>query len=273
MMNNFQKCLCCLMIVFVIVFTACSQKIESSSADSELQFIDPTSIVSYVWTVSTIDGPLINTPSPDPNYYTELAKLNGSKQVFGTVNGEPIYSNSLLSKKLSNEYSVRNGLAQLEGMEMAEEQKDELRAQLVIKTEKEILDEVIGQELLRQEAERRGIKGTPVDEIKEDLENNYNMIADAAKNEQGSGKQQADIALEEIRLWMEAMDYDTLDEYFTASAEGSQSASKITELLRLEGADDTGEAGHDYASVYARLVSQLRSTASIEFVDPKYQLE
>lgn len=207
------------------------------------------------------DGQSTSAVGSLSSYMSELIGLNESEKIpLLTVNGEPIYENTVQVKKMTNQERVSNGLKQLESMDVTEEQKEQYRASLVLKSEEEIIQELIEQSVQRQEAERRGIT-VDVDALYEQMLADYRLIQQSAE----SGDAQAKKNMAEQDAFIEGMGYDSPEEYFRFAAETSQSAGKITELRRqviaeMEGVQDTDAA-------YEAFVDDLVAKAEIVYVD------
>ena len=246
-----------ILFIIVLLWISISQSQDSLQASGSNTSVATVNGFASVTVQTNGQGEIA---SPDPQYMIDLASINNMEEVvLVTVNGEPIFTRTLLAKKLGNERTVRNGLAQIDAMDISEQEKQEMRTQYVLKSDEEITEDLIEQELLLQEAKRRGIV-VSIDTIYQQLESDYNLLVDCAENGEGDEKQEAQVILEDTKTWMKAMDYDTVDEYLSATAEIMISYHMIVKLLEQEGANmnDTSEQ-----SAYRLLVQQLKSNATI----------
>ena len=205
-------------------------------------------------------GPMLE---PDLEYMSALASLNlGEKIPLLTVNGQPIYKNDVESEKLTNEKTVSNGMEQLEAMEIPEEDKEQYRASLILKSEEQIVQEFIERRVQCQEAERRGITAD-VEAIYLQLLTDDRTTRQAADN----GDAQARTLQIEQDAFIEAMGYASVEEYYQFAADNLQSAAKISELRRQVIAGFDEEQKQDEEAAYQTFVKRLVEAAEIVYID------
>lgn len=214
---------------------------------------------------AVISGQAVQEPvlEPDLEYISALASLNlGEKIPLLTVNGQPIYKNDVESEKLSNEKTVSNGMKQLEAMGIPEEEKDQYRASLTLKSEEQIIQGLIERQVQWQEAERRGITA--------DVEATYQQLLDddrTTRQAADNGDAQARTIQIEQDAFIEAMGYTSAEEYYRFVADNLQSAAKISELRRQVIAGFNEEQKQDEEAAYQAFVNRLVDEAEIVYMD------
>jgi hypothetical protein len=98
-------------------------------------------------------------------------------KVVALVDNEPIYESSINSAKISNKYAYDSGLASIEKDKdkMSQAQYDLMKSKLKLKTDKEILDGIIANRVLINEAKKLSITATN-EEAMEQIENTEKQI-------------------------------------------------------------------------------------------------
>lgn len=98
-------------------------------------------------------------------------------KVIALVDNEPIYESSINGAKISNKYAYDSGLASLEKDKdkIGQEQYDLMKSKLKLKSDKEILDGLIGNRVLINEAKKLSITATN-EEAMEQIENTEKQI-------------------------------------------------------------------------------------------------
>ena len=151
------------------------------------------------------------------------------------VNGEEIRRSDIDARLAAAELSYANGVVQIDEMELPEQEKAAMLAKLkdAKKSREEVLDELIRQTVMLQEAERRGVTAAD-DEVNAYVEQQYAAFQEAAsQNEQGRA------AAEYIATYRK--DNGLSEEaYLEKVAEVTRRAlvcDKLSEALQAEGQD------------------------------------
>lgn len=116
------------------------------------------------------------------DFIKKVKEDQANKSVVAIVNGENIYRSSIDIQREIYKYNKSRGTKQIEEMQISEEEKQKWQSQnetLNTKTDKEILDQLIREEVMLQEANKKGLQASD-EEVYNKIKENYELSKEVA---------------------------------------------------------------------------------------------
>ena len=252
-MNRSRLFIICSFFIISVALVGCS------SGKSSVPSASNSAAAVSIGVTST--DMILNEPNAD--FQSKLAEINRSEEVVQfTVNGQPVYTKTVLAAKLADANAVETALKQIDAMDISEQEKAQMREPYQIKSEEQIIHQIIANIVQDQEAKRRGID-VSLEETYHRLKSDYNAVKDAAENGEGNEKRNAQTSLNDIQAYIDGMGYESLEEYFHATAEGLLEPARISKLRSEILAGFSEEQKQDEEGSYQKLIDDLIAKAEV----------
>lgn len=192
----------------------------------------------------------------------ELADIYFENQdnttIVATVNGAPIYELSLLAAKKSNEITYQNAMEQIDTMDITDEEQERYRSQFSIKSDSELLDQLIQKEVIVQEANNLGIEVTD-EEAADYARSTYQQLEELA--ESGDAQNQNDYNF--LNAYITTLGL-TPEEYCQTVGIGPYKQAVYQQRLQEAFfADYSGDASTDQQTLYQNYIQSLVDNADM----------
>lgn len=164
-------------------------------------------------------------------FFHKTKIVQNDQTIAATVNREPIYQSSISVWREYIELSYQTGVSQVESLDIPEEQKQTYLEKLEDnrnQTDEEILNALIENKVLSQEAERQGITVSEEEEAYHLAETAYETLKDAANKADATETDKNNyLFITEYRQSMQM----TEEEYLKRAADGYKEALIRAKLL------------------------------------------
>lgn len=269
------KMRCVSVIFIVLLLTSCtSAEVKNISSGSETASAVSSSSDTNSGTPTVYENIIVSGSQNDeensPEYIAMLKRQvdilieadnqkNKTDRVLLTVNGDPIYYAQFAYLKAGQQMTKEAAQYYADNFKGTDEQKEEMLNQITIKTDDEIMDELITTRLEIQECDRRRISVSDKDALAA-AKDSYNAIKEVSETD-STGRFLTAFAEAKgmtLKEYFESPDYVTTQKWVLRKAE---LFSQITKDVESEPTQKRQEYYKDY-------IESLRKKAKIVEVDP-----